>query len=66
MGEKNVIDLPIRMTAEDFSYFANAVPSCFYRLGTGNKDKVHGFTLSLTLMKLFENRYTFDGFLAIS
>ena len=39
LGEKNVIDLPIRMTAEDFSYFANTVPSCFYRLGTGNKEK---------------------------
>jgi amidohydrolase len=48
LGEKNVIDLPIRMTAEDFSYFANAVPSCFYRLGTGNKDKglIHGLHTS--------------------
>ena len=48
LGEKNVIDLPIRMTAEDFSYFANAVPSCFYRLGTRNKDKglIHGLHTS--------------------
>tara|TARA_Y100000287_G_C14230837_1_gene361693 strand:+ start:1248 stop:2408 length:1161 start_codon:yes stop_codon:yes gene_type:complete len=48
LGEKNVIDLPIRMTAEDFSYFANAVPSCFYRLGTGNKKKglIHGLHTS--------------------
>lgn len=48
LGEQNVIDLPIRMTAEDFSYFANAVPSCFYRLGTGNKDKglTHGLHTS--------------------
>ena len=48
LGEKNVIDLPIRMTAEDFSYFANTVPSCFYRLGTGNKDKglIHGLHTS--------------------
>lgn len=48
LGEKNVIDLPIRMTAEDFSYFANAVPSCFFRLGTGNKDKglIHGLHTS--------------------
>ena len=48
LGEENVIDLPIRMTAEDFSYFANAVPSCFYRLGTGNKKKgiVHGLHTS--------------------
>jgi len=37
LGEDNVIDLPIRMTAEDFSYFANEVPSCFYRLGVANE-----------------------------
>ena len=48
LGKENVIDLPIRMTAEDFSYFANTVPSCFYRLGTGNKKKgiVHGLHTS--------------------
>ena len=27
------------MTAEDFSYFSKEVPSCFYRLGTANKEK---------------------------
>jgi metal-dependent amidase/aminoacylase/carboxypeptidase family protein len=27
------------MAAEDFSYFSQAVPSVFYRLGTGNADK---------------------------
>ena len=48
LGDENVIDLPIRMTAEDFSYFANARPSCFYRLGTGNKEKgiTHGLHTS--------------------
>jgi len=48
LGDDNVIDLPIRMTAEDFSYFANASPSCFYRLGTGNKEKgiIHGLHTS--------------------
>ena len=48
LGEENVIDLPIRMTAEDFSYFANERPSCFYRLGTGNKEKgiTHGLHTS--------------------
>ena len=39
MGAENVIDLPIRMTAEDFSYYSHQVPSCFYRLGTANKSK---------------------------
>lgn len=39
MGEKNVVHLDKRMTAEDFSYYSQMMPSCFYRLGTGNKKK---------------------------
>jgi amidohydrolase len=39
LGEENVVDLPIRMTAEDFAYFSQHMPACFYRLGTGNKAK---------------------------
>lgn len=37
LGKENVEDLPLRMTAEDFAYISQKVPSCFYRLGTGNK-----------------------------
>lgn len=39
LGQENVEDLPLRMTAEDFAYISQVVPSCFYRLGTGNKLK---------------------------
>jgi amidohydrolase len=39
LGKENVVDLPIRMTAEDFSYFAKEIPSCFYRLGNANNAK---------------------------
>jgi amidohydrolase len=39
LGEENVVDLPLRMTAEDFSYFANEVPSLFYRLGVRNEER---------------------------
>ncbi len=39
LGEKNVMDLEARMTAEDFSYFALEVPSCYYRLGIRNEAK---------------------------
>ncbi|MDB3870523.1 amidohydrolase [bacterium] len=48
LGEGNVIDLPIRMTAEDFSYYSHEVPSTFYRLGTANKSKgiTHGLHTS--------------------
>ena len=39
LGEDNVVDLPIRMTAEDFAYYSQLIPACFYRLGTGNIKK---------------------------
>ena len=47
LGADRVHDLDIRMTAEDFSHFANEVPGCFYRLGTaspeeGNDQGTHG------------------------
>lgn len=38
-GEARVHDLPIRLTAEDFSYYSQEVPACFFRLGVGNKEK---------------------------
>lgn len=44
LGEENVIDLDMRMTAEDFAFYSQKVPACFYRLGVRNEDKgiVHG------------------------
>ena len=39
LGAENVVDLPIRMTAEDFSYFTQEMPACFYRLGIRNDSK---------------------------
>lgn len=39
LGEENVVDLDLWMAAEDFSYYSHEVPSCFYRLGTGNEAK---------------------------
>lgn len=37
LGKENVIDLDLRMTAEDFSYYSQEIPSTFYRLGTRNE-----------------------------
>ncbi len=37
LGKNNVKELPIRMTAEDFAWFSQIIPVCFYRLGTANK-----------------------------
>ncbi|MFZ4542985.1 MAG: M20 metallopeptidase family protein [Saprospiraceae bacterium] len=39
LGEAQVELLPIRMTAEDFAFYAQKIPACFYRLGTGNPSK---------------------------
>lgn len=39
LGKENVEELPMRMTAEDFAFISQKVPSCFFRLGTGNKEK---------------------------
>ncbi len=39
MGENNIEALDIWMAAEDFSYYSQEVPSCFYRLGTRNEVK---------------------------
>lgn len=33
LGKENVVDLELRMTAEDFAFFSQEAPSCFYRLG---------------------------------
>ena len=39
LGEKNVETLPMRMTAEDFAYYTQQIPACFYRLGIRNEPK---------------------------
>ncbi len=39
LGKKQVIDLDIRMTAEDFAYFSQKYPSVLFRLGTSNNNK---------------------------
>lgn len=45
LGKDNVLDLDIWMAAEDFAYYSQVTDSCFYLLGTGNKEK--GITSSL-------------------
>lgn len=39
LGKENVEELPLRMTAEDFAWFSQVLPTCFYRLGTANAKK---------------------------
>lgn len=39
LGERNVTDVPMMMTTEDFAYYSQKIPACFYRLGTSNSEK---------------------------
>ena len=39
LGENKVKNLPQLMTAEDFAWYSQKVPACFYRLGTSNPEK---------------------------
>lgn len=34
LGPENVLDLDLRMGGEDFSYYTQIMPGCFFRLGT--------------------------------
>ncbi len=39
LGAENVVDLPLRLSSEDFAFYSQELPSCFYRLGTGNPER---------------------------
>jgi amidohydrolase len=39
LGQSQVETLDMWMAAEDFAYYSQQVPSCFYRLGTRNEEK---------------------------
>lgn len=39
LGEENVEELDLWPAAEDFAYYSQEIDACFYRLGTGNKEK---------------------------
>ncbi len=45
VGSENVKPLDIWMAAEDFAYYSQEVPSCFYRLGTRNEEKGTGVSV---------------------
>lgn len=39
LGAENVEETELRMGAEDFGYYAQQIPACFYRVGVMNKEK---------------------------
>ena len=38
-GKENIEESELRMGAEDFGYYSQVIPGCFYRLGAGNISK---------------------------
>ena len=44
MGTEHVEETEMRLGAEDFGYYAQEIPGCFFRLGVMNKEKgiIHG------------------------
>ncbi|MDP4128944.1 MAG: M20 family metallopeptidase [Bacteroidota bacterium] len=44
-GKENVLETEVRMGAEDFGYYTQEIPGCFYRLGVMNEAK--GITSSV-------------------
>ncbi|WP_369329284.1 M20 metallopeptidase family protein [Danxiaibacter flavus] len=39
MGKEHVSETELRMGAEDFGYYTQAIPGCFFRLGVRNEEK---------------------------
>ena len=39
MGKENVFETEMRMGAEDFGYYTQVIPGCFYRIGVRNETK---------------------------
>ncbi|MEG1763448.1 MAG: M20/M25/M40 family metallo-hydrolase, partial [Bacteroidales bacterium] len=47
LSPSQVQELEFRMTAEDFSYFAQEIPACFFRVGTGKGHNLHTSTFDV-------------------
>lgn len=41
LGEENVRELSLRMTADDFAFYSQAIPGCYFRLGTSTNNEKH-------------------------
>lgn len=53
LGKENVLDIDLRLTAEDFAYYSLERPSCFFRLGVKKKS-------SDTVLNLHTNTFDID------
>ena len=54
-GADNVFETELRMGAEDFAYYSQKIPACFFRLGAGNKAKGITATVHTPVFNIDEN-----------
>lgn len=55
LGDENVEDMEIRMTAEDFAWFTQRIPGMMYRFGVRDPGSEHPFPLHSSLFKVNES-----------
>ncbi|MDD3787720.1 MAG: amidohydrolase [Petrimonas sp.] len=61
LGEKNVCEFPKRMTADDFGFFTQQYPCCYYRFGVAEENKKPGALHSGTFLIKEEALRTASG-----
>ena len=55
VGEENIEDIDLWMAAEDFAFYSQQLPSCFYRLGVRNESKGIISSVHTSLFNVDEN-----------
>lgn len=55
LGDENVEDMEIRMTAEDFAWFTQRIPGMMYRFGVRDPGSEHPFQLHSSLFRVNES-----------
>jgi metal-dependent amidase/aminoacylase/carboxypeptidase family protein len=64
LGEERVGEYPRRMTADDFGFFTQQYPCCYYRFGVSASNKKTGALHSGTFLIDEEALHTATGLLA--
>lgn len=54
LSPEKIVDLPIRMGAEDFAFYSHQVAACFYRVGVGNPTAETNFPIHSSKFEIDE------------
>jgi metal-dependent amidase/aminoacylase/carboxypeptidase family protein len=69
LGNDKVIELPLRMTTDDFAYYSQIIPSVYFRVGVGFPNLPEGRLHSGTFVPnedALENSVALTAWLAMS